>query len=79
MKSGSNTGTTARAGIGCATNAHCFAHRAGEAVQTDGTIARSESATKDGTAMQKNSQKKEVPPPQMDERGSGKEYGTKSL
>ena len=54
MKSGSNTGTTARAGIGCATNAHCFAQRAGEAVPTGGTIARSESATKGGMGMPKN-------------------------
>lgn len=54
MKSGSNTGTTARAGIGCATNAHCFAHRAGEAVPTGGMIAQSESATREGTVMPKN-------------------------
>ena len=54
MRSGSNTGITAQAGIGCATNVLCSDLNALVAGITDGTIVSNGTAMKGSMAVAKN-------------------------
>lgn len=54
MRSGSSTGITAQAGIGCATNALCLVLNAEEAGMTNGSTVSNGTAMKGSMAVAKN-------------------------